>query len=82
MGRTGKESTKRSVLLLRALDSIDRNAYDEFEKYLIFGGILEEFLSASCVQNRQPAEEESVPPAERPSIHRPKKGVPYGAWNA
>lgn len=44
MGKGQKESTKRAGLLLRALECIDRDAYDSFQKYLIFGGTLDDLL--------------------------------------
>jgi len=41
----GSEKTKRAEILLRVLDCINRDAYDDFEKYLIFGGSLDDLLA-------------------------------------
>lgn len=40
----GNEKTKRAEIFLKVLDCINRDAYDDFEKYLIFGGSLDDLL--------------------------------------
>lgn len=41
-GKKGRERTKRAEILLDVLDCINRDAYEAFEKYWIFGGSLDD----------------------------------------
>lgn len=41
----GSEKTKRAEILLNVLDCLNRDACDDFKKYLIFGGSLDDLLA-------------------------------------
>jgi hypothetical protein len=44
MMMAGNDKTKRAEILLKVLDCINRDAYDDFEQYLILGGSLGDLL--------------------------------------
>lgn len=53
MGKGQKESTKRAGLLLRALECINANDYDEQRDYIIFGKTLDEIMDEAGIPEHE-----------------------------